>query len=145
MRRLSAVLSLVAVAFSAQVAEAAWKGVHGHLDSAVVACESLCTHGDLTGDLAGTFDFTLDTMVPTSVPDVQYYTGHSIIGTEDGDIQGHNTGFWNLATGQIVDRLTIDSGTDDFEGARGSLVIIGNFSAVTGTGSSNYVGAVFTE
>jgi hypothetical protein len=142
MRRLLAVAALLASTLTARAAEAAWRGVRGHLESAAVACDSLCTHGDLTGDLEGTFDFTLETLVPTHVPDVSTYTGHSVIRTAHGEIHGRNAGVWNLATGQVVDRLTIESGTGDFEGAVGSILILGVFDAVTGMGSSDYVGAI---
>ena len=145
MRRFAIAVVLAASAVVSSAAEAAWKPVRGHLDSAAVACESLCTHGDLTGDLAGTFDFTLETLVPTSVPDVSTYTGHSVITTASGEIHGRNAGVWNLATGQVVDRLTIESGTGDYEGARGTILIVGVFDPVTAIGSSDYVGAVHTD
>jgi hypothetical protein len=110
----------------------------GSLSSHLVACETLCTSGTMTGGLAGTMDYTLTTMNATPNPDVVILIGTLTVTTATGTLKGPDVTLWNLSTGQFVDNTTFNSGTGAFAGAKGDLLIIGNFDLAAGTGSSTY-------
>lgn len=114
------------------------KTYKGGLTTVQVECESLCTEGQLTGGLAGKLDFTMASMTPTHVPNVSTYKGVNTITTPHGTLSGPDDGIWNLETGEFIDYMTFTSGTGAYAGARGSMVIIGVFDPVSGTGSSRY-------
>lgn len=115
----------------------------GGLTTEQVECDTLCTTGPLTGGLAGQLDFTMDSMEETNDPDVVTYVGVNTITTPQGTIAGTDYGIWNLVTGEFVDFTVFSEGTGAFEGKRGTLLIIGAFDPVTGTGHSNYVAVVY--
>jgi hypothetical protein len=112
--------------------------LRGGLTTVQVNCASLCTEGPLTGGLAGKLEFTMSSMTPTDIPDVSTYRGVNTITTSKGTLSGPDRGVWNLATGEFVDTMTFTSGTGAYVGARGSMIIIGVFDPVSGTGSSRY-------
>lgn len=112
--------------------------LHGGLTTEQVPCDSLCTAGPLTGGLAGELEFTMSSMTETGIPNVVTYIGTNTIITETGTLTGTDYGIWNLATGEFADYTFFSSGTGEYEGVRGSLVIVGAFHPVTGVGSSNY-------
>jgi hypothetical protein len=117
--------------------------VKGTFTTQVVPCESLCTQSFYKGDLEGRSDFTLSTLEATKVRDVSRYTGTLVLHTADGDLIGHDVGYWNTATGRYVDTYQITSGTGVYEGARGTLYLTGTLDPVTGTGASSYQGHIY--
>jgi hypothetical protein len=115
-----------------------FRTLKGGLTTVQVECASLCTEGPLTGGLAGKLEFTMASMTPTHIPNVSTYKGVNTITTPHGTLSGPDDGIWNLATGEFVDYTTFTSGTGAYAGKHGSLVIIGVFDPVSGTGSSRY-------
>lgn len=124
---------------------AGWKHkVDGGLQSAAVACPTICTAGDLTGDLAGPFSFTMTGMGSTEDPEVVAYSGWIVYHTEQGDVVGVGTGLWNVVTGDVVDTVIITGGTGEWEGAWGEVITAGLFDPVAGVGDSGYEGEIYT-
>lgn len=117
--------------------------VDGTFTTQVVPCDSLCTASEYQGDLEGTTEFTLTSLEVTRFPDVSRYTGTLVLFTDDGDLIGHDVGYWNTTTGQYVDLYTITSGTGVYEGAVGLLLLHGTLDPLTGTGSSEYGGWIY--
>lgn len=125
-------------------ADACVQTLKGTLTTHAVPCETICTEGPLTGGLAGKLEFTMDEMVETGIPNVVRYTGINTITTEKGVLVGPDVGYWNLATGEFIDYMDIESGTGEYTGARGKLTIIGKYDLTTGVGASNYFSVVTT-
>ena len=115
----------------------------GGFTSSQVECDTLCTGGPLTGGLAGALSWRMDTMESTSDPNVVKLVGVDTVTTPSGTISGPDYTLWNLATGDFVDVAIIASGSGDFAGAHGTLVLRGAFDPAAGHGTSNYV-AVLT-
>jgi hypothetical protein len=114
--------------------------IEGAFTTQVVPCESLCTQSEWTEDLEGTSDFTLISLEPTCHPQVSRYTGTLVIHTADGDLIGHDVGYWNTTTGAYTDTYQVTGGTGVYEGATGTLRLRGTLDPVTGAGSSHYRG-----
>jgi hypothetical protein len=138
-------MAALALVGTSKPAEADIDFEKGTLSTHLVACDTLCTTGTLTGGLAGTLDFTLTTMTATSNPDVVILMGVITVTTPDGTLTGPDVTLWNLATGQFVDNTTFNAGTGAFAGAKGDLLIIGTFDLAAGVGSSNYRAIVKTR
>ncbi len=131
-------MGMALVVLSPSQAEAFGNKYRGGLTTEQVACDTLCTAGPLTGGLEGLLEFTMDEMQETNNPDVVTYVGVNTITTDEGTISGTDYGIWNLVTGEFVDVTVFTQGTGAFAGKRGTLIIVGAFDPVTGTGSSNY-------
>jgi len=143
----------IGIIFAAGSARADGEGnanqVEGTLASTQVvgdACHSplgLCTSGTLTGGLAGTFFYTADSLVvlPDGITGV--FDGTIVLQTKHGIITEHDHTTANLQTGQLVDVITILSGTDHWAGATGTLNLVGSFDFATGVGASTYTGTVY--
>jgi hypothetical protein len=116
----------------------------GTLSTHLVACETLCTSGTLTGGLSGTLDYALTTMNATPNPDVVVLHGVITVTREGGSLTGPDVTLWNLATGHFVSSTKFTSGTGMYAGATGNLFIVGNFNLAEGTGSSNYTAIIKT-
>jgi hypothetical protein len=114
----------------------------GHLESHVVPCDSICTSGVLSDGVDGTFDFTLTVLEELGTSALYRYTGDIVIHTANGDLIGQDHAIWNTDTGDLVDHIVITSGTGSYAGYTGSLLVRGNFSLVTGTGASDFLGAI---
>lgn len=132
------VIGFLTLVMNPAQADARGTRLHGGLTTHQVECESLCTEGTLTGGLAGLLEFTMNSMQETSNPDVVTYVGVNTITTSKGTLTGTDYGIWNLVTGEFIDFTVFSEGTGDYEGVHGTLLIIGGFDPVTGTGSSRY-------
>jgi hypothetical protein len=110
----------------------------GTFSSHLVACDTLCTSGPVTGGLAGTIDYAMTSMNATPNPDVVILIGTITLTTATGTLSGPDVTLWNLTTGQFVDNTTFNAGTGAFAGAKGDLLLIGAFNLAAGTGFSNY-------
>jgi hypothetical protein len=131
-------MAVLALGGTSKRAEAHIEFESGTLNTHLVACDTLCTSGTLSGGLAGTLDYTLTTMNATPNPDVVILIGTITVTTATGTLSGPDVTLWNLSTGQFVDNTTFNAGTGAFAGAKGDLLIIGNFDLAAGVGSSNY-------
>lgn len=126
--------------------------VWGRFESVPAAeCTSpvgMCTDGRLSGSLAGDYDFVMAQMIPSndeSVATVTFFTGSSLITTEYGMLVGTDTGAIDLnpvGYGAFSTLLTINDGTEYFEGANGFLQIRGNLDFTTGAARGDYKGRV---
>jgi PPE-repeat protein len=131
-------MAALALGGTSKPAEAHLEFETGTLSTHLVACDTLCTSGTLTGGLAGRLDFTLTTMNATPNPDVVILLGTITVTTATGTLSGPDVTLWNLSTGQFVDNTTFNAGTGSFAGAKGDLLIIGTFDLAAGVGASNY-------
>jgi hypothetical protein len=122
--------------------------VSGSLASTQVvgaACPSpigLCTAGTLTGDLAGDFFYTASSVVILSDGVTGVFEGTIVLQTQNGTITEHDHTTANLVTGQLVDVITVLSGTQKWSGATGTINLTGSFNFATGVGASTYSGTV---
>ncbi len=118
--------------------------VAGSLETQVVECASLCTESEWEGPLDGTSSFTLISLEDLGIPstNISRFHGDLVLSTPRGDLIGQDTGLWNLDTGAYVDVYTVTSGTGDYAGARGVILLTGTLDPVTGEGHSRYRGAV---
>jgi hypothetical protein len=143
MNRALVVLTLLLCPSAAFASETSSMQVDGTFTTQVVPCDSLCTASEYEGDLEGTTEFTLTSLEVTHNPEVSRYTGSLVLYTDDGDLIGHDVGYWNTTTGRYIDAYSITSGTGVYEGAVGLLVLWGTLDPMTGTGSSQYRGWIF--
>ncbi|MBC7976519.1 MAG: hypothetical protein H7138_16220 [Myxococcales bacterium] len=118
--------------------------VAGTLETQVVECASLCTESEWAGPLDGTSSFTLISLEDLGIPNtnISRFHGDLVLSTPRGDLIGQDTGLWNLDTGAYVDVYTVTSGTGDYAGARGVIILTGTLDPVTGEGHSRYRGSV---
>jgi hypothetical protein len=116
----------------------------GTLSTHLVACETLCTSGTLTGGLSGTLDYALTTMNATPNPDVVVLHGVITVTRASGTLTGPDVTLWNLATGHFVSSTKFTSGTGSYAGATGNMFIVGTFDLAAGLGSSNYTAIIKT-
>lgn len=121
--------------------------VAGTLLTEVVPCDSLCTESDWTGPLDGTSRFALITLEDVGVPGANLSTFHGdlVLSTPRGDLIGQDRGLWDLDTGAYVDVYTVTSGTGDYAGATGVIVLSGTLDPATGHGDSQYRGVITTR
>jgi len=118
--------------------------VAGSLVTEVVPCSSLCTESEWDGSLDGVSSFTLIWLEDLGIPgaNLSRFHGDLVLSTPRGDLIGQDTGLWNLDTGDYIDIYTVTSGTDDFAGARGVLILSGKLDPATGHGDSHYHGVI---
>jgi hypothetical protein len=116
----------------------------GTLSTHLVACETLCTSGTLTGGLSGTLDYALTTMNATPNPDVVILHGVITVTRASGTLTGPDVTLWNLSTGQFVSSTKFTSGTGSYAAATGNMFIVGTFDLAAGVGSSNYTAIIKT-
>jgi hypothetical protein len=116
--------------------------VTGSLTTEVVPCSSLCTESEWTGRLDGTSHFTLISLEDAQIPNenISRFHGNLALSTARGDLLGEDHGIWNLDTGQYADLYTVTSGTGEYTGATGVVLLWGTLDPVTGQGLSRYQG-----
>lgn len=118
--------------------------VAGTLTTEVTPCSSLCTESEWTGALDGVSNFSLISMEDEGVPgeNLSRFHGNLTLSTRHGDLVGTDLGSWDLDSGHYVDLYTITSGTDDFAGASGLVLLFGTLDPVSGSGFSHYQGVI---
>ena len=109
-----------------------------------------CTAGRVWGGIQGNYRFTMDKIIPNGepeVPTISFFTGHSIITLKNGDeVFGTDTGTIDLPPGQggFASLITFTGGTGAMAKATGQIRLRGEFDAVAGITSGDYVGIVCT-
>lgn len=110
----------------------------------------LCTAGNVWGGIQGTYRFTMDKIIPNGepeVPTISFFTGHSIIALKSGDqLFGTDTGTIDLPPGHggFASLITFTGGTGAMANASGQIRLRGEFDAVAGITSGDYIGTVCT-
>jgi hypothetical protein len=110
----------------------------------------LCTAGNVWGGIQGTYRFTMDKIIPNGepeVPTISFFTGHSIIALKSGDeLFGTDTGTIDLPPGHggFASLITFTGGTGAMANATGQIRLRGEFDAVAGITSGDYIGTVCT-
>jgi len=108
----------------------------------------LCTAGRVWGGIQGNYRFTMDKIIPNGepeVPTISFFTGHSIITLKSGDeLFGTDTGTIDLPPGQggFASLITFTGGTGAMANATGQIRLRGEFDAVAGITSGDYIGVV---
>lgn len=111
----------------------------------------LCTAGRVWGGLRGTYQFVMDKIIPNGepeVPTISFFTGHSKITLKNGDqLFGTDTGVLDLPPGHggFASLITFTGGTGEMANATGQIRLRGEFDAVAGTTSGEYIGTVCTQ
>lgn len=118
--------------------------VTGTLTTEVVPGETLRTESAWTGALAGSSRFELVAMTELDAAGakVSAFHGRLVLLTARGDLVGEDRGLWNLATGAYIDLYTVTSGTGDYAGAHGAIVLTGTLDPASGHGDSRYAGVI---
>jgi len=107
-----------------------------------------CTAGRVWGGIQGEYRFTMDKIIPNGepeVPTISFFTGHSVITLKDGEqLFGTDTGTLDLPPGHggFASLITFTGGTGDMANATGQIRLRGEFDAVSGTTSGDYIGTV---
>ncbi|HEY1576248.1 MAG TPA: hypothetical protein VGF82_04160 [Terracidiphilus sp.] len=107
-----------------------------------------CTAGRVWGGLHGTYRFTMDKIIPNGepeVPTISFFTGHSIITLKSGEeLFGTDTGSLDLPPGHggFASLITFTGGTGAMANATGQIRLRGEFDAVSGITSGDYIGTV---
>ena len=107
-----------------------------------------CTAGRVWGGLHGSYRFTMDKIIPNGepeVPTISFFTGHSIITLKNGEqMFGTDTGTLDLPPGHggFASLITFTGGTGSMANATGQIRLRGEFDAVSGTTSGDYIGTV---
>lgn len=110
----------------------------------------MCTEGATRQDLAGDYDFTMATLTSANdrtIPSAFFYTGLSIIHTDDGMLQGTDAGTIDLnpsGPGKFVSLISITDGDSLYAQATGVLQIRGNLDFGTGKARGDYRGQICT-
>jgi hypothetical protein len=143
-------------------AEQSCKPVTGHFEAvqipegqghcpAVPDVDVFCTAGRVWGGIQGNYQFVITAGTPAAAlggtPTVLFFTGKSTIFLQSGDqVVGTDTGSIDLppGIGGFASLITFDSGTGEMTGASGQIRLRGEFSAVAGTTSGDYVGTLCT-
>ena len=136
------------------------KPVVGHFEAFVVPpgvghCPSdpgaFCTAGRVWGGIQGNYQFVITGAIPAAaiggVPTVLFFTGRSTIFLKSGDeLLGIDTGSIDLPPGQggFASLITFDGGTGAMSGATGQIKLRGEFDAVEGTTTGDYLGKLCT-
>ena len=110
----------------------------------------LCIASEYKGGIKGIGEITVNEFIfaeSLSETDVSLFASDSEveakIGHRTGKLVIKHAGAFNLAGGnELVDLQTIIGGEGDFDGATGSLQVIGNFILAENGGESRYVGEV---
>ena len=147
------VLSLMA-AIAVPVAAQKCKPLIGSFEASVQPANTcpgpFCTAGNVWGGIQGTYRFTMDKAIPNGepeVPTIDFFTGHSIITLKSGDqIFGTDTGTLDLPPGHggFASLITFTGGTGAMANATGQIRLRGEFDAVAGITSGDYIGTVCT-
>jgi len=109
-----------------------------------------CTAGRVWGGIQGSYHFTMDKIIPNGepeVPTISFFTGHSVITLKSGDqVFGTDTGTLDLPPGHggFASLITFTGGTGAMANATGQIRLRGEFDAVSGTTSGDYIGTVCT-
>jgi hypothetical protein len=109
-----------------------------------------CTAGRVWGGIQGDYHFTMDKIIPNGepeVPTISFFTGHSIIALKSGDqLFGTDTGTLDLPPGHggFASLITFTGGTGAMANATGQIRLRGEFDAVAGITSGDYIGTVCT-
>jgi hypothetical protein len=107
-----------------------------------------CTAGRVWGGIQGEYRFTMDKIIPNGepeVPTISFFTGHSIITLKNGEqLFGTDTGTLDLPPGHggFASLITFTGGTGSMASATGQIRLRGEFDAVSGTTSGDYIGTV---
>lgn len=107
-----------------------------------------CTAGRVWGGIQGEYRFTMDKIIPNGepeVPTISFFTGHSIITLKNGEqLFGTDTGTLDLPPGHggFASLITFTGGTGSMANATGQIRLRGEFDAVSGTTSGDYIGTV---
>jgi len=107
-----------------------------------------CTAGRVWGGIQGEYRFTMDKIIPNGepeVPTISFFTGHSIIALTSGEqLFGTDTGTLDLPPGHggFASLITFTGGTGSMANATGQIRLRGEFDAVSGTTSGDYIGTV---
>jgi hypothetical protein len=108
----------------------------------------LCTAGHVWGGIQGSYRFTMDKIIPNGepeVPTISFFTGHSIITLKSGEeLFGTDTGSLDLPPGHggFASLITFTGGTGAMANATGQIRLRGEFDAVSGITSGDYIGTV---
>jgi hypothetical protein len=109
-----------------------------------------CTAGNVWGGIQGGYRFTMDKIIPNGepeVPTISFFTGHSMITLKSGDqLFGTDTGTIDLPPGHggFASLITFTGGTGAVANATGQIRLRGEFDAVAGITSGDYIGTVCT-
>ncbi len=157
MKKLGAVLAVSMVLFGVgQTAEAdpRCRSVRGTLTLIPVTapCTSpvgVCGIGDFRGVLRGPYTSQLTSIVPTAeTPQtgVVLITGdttlHARLGSKSGTLEFKDSGaFKTIGDGEFAELFSVVSGTGDFVGATGTLIVTGTFD-FAGGGDGEYSGTI---
>lgn len=107
-----------------------------------------CTAGRVWGGIQGEYHFTMDKIIPNGepeVPTISFFTGHSIITLKSGDqLFGIDTGTLDLPPGHggFASLITFTGGTAEMANATGQIRLRGEFDAVAGITTGDYIGTV---
>jgi hypothetical protein len=137
-------------------AESRCWNVNGHYaehavpPSTCLSPAELCIEGEFSGGVRGAFAVTTTSLTPTAdtpITGVVLFTGdgviHARVGSREGDLLFKSSGaFHTVGGGEIVDLQVITGGTGELAGASGAFRASGTFDSATGSGESEYTGAV---
>lgn len=107
-----------------------------------------CTAGRVWGGIQGEYHFTMDKIIPNGeleLPTISFFTGHSIITLKSGaQLFGTDTGTLDLPPGHggFASLITFTGGTGEMANATGQIRLRGEFDAVAGITSGDYIGTV---
>ena len=152
-RALGIAVCAVAVTTSSARADQECKPVVGSFEAHVVAagCTSpvgLCTAGRVWGGIQGTYEFTMSSAVPNGepeVPTILFFTGHSKVTLKSGAVVlGTDTGVIDLPPGNggFASLITFNGGTGAMSNATGQIRLRGDYDAVAGITSGDYLGTL---
>ena len=112
----------------------------------------LCTAGRVWGGIQGTYQFVMTGAIPSStiggVPSILFFTGKSTVFLKKGDqVFGTDTGSIDVppGLGGFASLITFTGGTGDSASTTGQIRLRGDFNAVDGTTSGDYIGTLCTS
>ena len=150
----------LALASGAAFAGSKCKPVVGHFEAQVVppgqghcpGTAPFCTAGRVWGGIQGNYQFVMSGIAPSAaiggVATIQFFAGKSTIFLKrGGELLGTDTGSIDLPPGQggFASLITFDGGTGKMNGATGQARLRGEFDAVEGTTSGDYIGSLCTH
>lgn len=103
----------------------------------------ICSAGTVTGTLNGTVSVVI--LTAGNALDAQgnplfTYTATITMATDKGNLSGVVAGQVSTGTGRLISAIRINSGTGDYAGRTGTLIVFGNFNFATGAESDFYTG-----
>jgi hypothetical protein len=152
-------VTLAVLALATSTASAKCKPVVGHFEAQVVApgtghCPDtapFCTAGRVWGGIQGNYQFVMSGLIPSDkiggVASIVFFAGQSTVSLKSGDqVIGIDTGSIDLPPGQggFASLITFAGGTGKMSGATGQARLRGDFDAVAGTTSGDYLGSLCT-